>query len=336
MYDSNVGQMGWSNCTDTTTFADKVTCFSQSGPNLKMLAPGAPITAAGITQGGTSQAAPHVAGAAAVLAAAKPGSAIASIESALINSGPQILDRDGRYRRRLDVWSAVSTLLATGADTTAPKVSLPAQTVKLSSTLGTGTVPVTISWSASDSSGIAAYELYSSTNGGAWTRVALASATTKSVVFSLTPGNRYQFTAAAKDGAGNWSSWSYGPLFKVLNYTEASSAIQYSSGWTRTAWSSAYNGYVKGSATPNASATFTFTGRSVAWVASKATNRGIAHVYVDGSYKGNWDLYSSSTKARVAVLTANWSSSGAHTVKIVVAGTSGRPTVDIDSFIVLA
>jgi uncharacterized protein (TIGR03437 family) len=50
-------------CTDATTAADQITCFSQVWNNPMVLAPGALIVAAGIEQGGTSQASPHVAGA---------------------------------------------------------------------------------------------------------------------------------------------------------------------------------------------------------------------------------------------------------------------------------
>jgi hypothetical protein len=72
VYDSAMGSMSWSACADATTAADQVTCFSNSASFLTMLAPGAVITAAGLTQGGTSQAAPHVAGAVALLRAAFP------------------------------------------------------------------------------------------------------------------------------------------------------------------------------------------------------------------------------------------------------------------------
>lgn len=72
VYDSNVGAIGYSVCSDTTTAADKVTCFTNTATFLTILAPGALITAAGSTYAGTSQATPHVAGAAAVLKSAHP------------------------------------------------------------------------------------------------------------------------------------------------------------------------------------------------------------------------------------------------------------------------
>lgn len=52
VYDSNMGGVRWSACSDSSTFADKVTCFSNSASFLTVLAPGAIITAADIAMGG--------------------------------------------------------------------------------------------------------------------------------------------------------------------------------------------------------------------------------------------------------------------------------------------
>ncbi len=41
-------------CSDPTTAADKVACFSNGGSLVTLLAPGAMITAGGYTMGGTS------------------------------------------------------------------------------------------------------------------------------------------------------------------------------------------------------------------------------------------------------------------------------------------
>ncbi|HWK27389.1 MAG TPA: S8 family serine peptidase, partial [Solirubrobacter sp.] len=117
VYDANVGNnVPWllkvNTCVDPTSAADEITCFSQSGQLLSILAPGALITAAGLTQGGTSQAAPHVSGAAAVIAAAKtPPASLVEVERALLGSGPVITDpRNGVARRRLDLWAAVASI----------------------------------------------------------------------------------------------------------------------------------------------------------------------------------------------------------------------------------
>lgn len=89
------GKKDPSTCKDTSTHADKITCFSQGGPLVSLLAPGAMISAAGSVYWGTSQAAPHVAGSIAVLAAAIPTAAISQITYALGQGGPGIIDLRG-------------------------------------------------------------------------------------------------------------------------------------------------------------------------------------------------------------------------------------------------
>jgi subtilisin family serine protease len=124
VYDANVGGLSWGSppdvCTDTTTRADKVTCFSQTATYLTLLAPGALITAAGVTQGGTSQAAPHVAGAVAVLGAANPAATPAAIEDALHTTGPNVFDPliDMNFHR-LDLPDAIAAV-ASGPTPTPP------------------------------------------------------------------------------------------------------------------------------------------------------------------------------------------------------------------------
>lgn len=110
VYDANVGSMSWggsANCTDSSTAADKVTCFSNSAGILSMLAPGALITAAGLTYGGTSQAAPHVAGAVAALQGAYPTESPTQILDRMLNHGQSVTDtRNGIAKPRLNLSAA--------------------------------------------------------------------------------------------------------------------------------------------------------------------------------------------------------------------------------------
>jgi len=110
VYDANVGGLSYSGsgCSDRTTAANQVTCFSNSASFLSMLAPGAPITAGGFRMTGTSQAAPHVAGAYAVVRAAFPAEAVNASIARLTDSGASIRDaRNGITKRRLDLQAAL-------------------------------------------------------------------------------------------------------------------------------------------------------------------------------------------------------------------------------------
>jgi hypothetical protein len=175
-----------------------------------------------------------------------------------------------------------------------------------------------------------------SRDGGGWQRLTLPSATGTSVVVNdLAPGSSYRFIVAAKDGAGNWSGWAYGPTFTVDAHQETSAAIAYSGSWTRLAWASAFGGYQSAATAPGAQARLTFTGRNVAWVAPQSTLGGRAHVYVDGAYVQTVDLYRASTLARNIVFSRSFGAVGTHTLTVYVEGTAGRPQVDVDAFVVL-
>jgi len=104
------------NCTDATTTADEVTCFSNSNSTLDLLAPGAPITSDWLGGGrstffGTSQASPHCAGAAALLLQINPALSVDAVEQILKNSGRPVSDpRNGVIASRIDAAAAVAAV----------------------------------------------------------------------------------------------------------------------------------------------------------------------------------------------------------------------------------
>ena len=84
-----------------------------------------------------------------------------------------------------------------------------------------------------------------------------------------------------------------------------------------------------------ATATFAFTGSQVAWIATRAANRGQAAVALDGVPTTTVDLARSDTQYRRLVFGHAWPSSGPHTLTITVLGTPGHPYVDIDGLVVV-
>ena len=100
-------------CTESTlAAADRIPCFSNSASFMTMLAPGAFVTAAGIQFAGTSQAAPHVAGAVAVVRAVYPGDTLDQAVGRLTSSGVPIFDsRNGVTKPRLNLLAAIGSPL---------------------------------------------------------------------------------------------------------------------------------------------------------------------------------------------------------------------------------
>jgi autotransporter-associated beta strand protein len=157
----------------------------------------------------------------------------------------QVIDTDVYDARTMSGFAAGST-----ADTTPPSVTAPVETI-VGGTVGTG-VPVKVSWSATDASGIASYELWVSTNGGAWVQdTSVPVSATSKTYTAMAVGKSYRFFVRAYDNAGNASSDSaaaYGPVFTPTVIDDRSTAISYvgvtgaSRTWAHTSWASAYIG----------------------------------------------------------------------------------------------
>jgi subtilisin family serine protease len=154
VYDANLGGVSFGSCSDTTTAADKVACFSNSASFLSVLAPGALITAGGYRMTGTSQATPHVAGAVAVLRAAFPSEPLNTTIARITDSGPVVVDARNRVsKHRLDLQAALAGVAPVAPrDTTGPTGSV---RVNGDQAL-TASTAVTLTIAGSDPSGVTA------------------------------------------------------------------------------------------------------------------------------------------------------------------------------------
>ena len=255
----------------------------------------------------------------------------------------------GRHSVTATATVAGSTSPASGAlnitvDNAAPAVKAPSQQVLANTSLGTSTAPVRIAWSATDSSGIARYELQQSTNGGAWTAVALPTATTTAITPSLAPGaSAYRFQIRATDRAGNASAYGQGPAFRVGAYQETSASVAYTGAWTAESSTSYYGGSVRYASAAGALATLSVPAgaRQAAWVSTRGASRGRADVYVDGVKVTATpvDLYSAGALTRRVVFARALDPAVAHKVQVRVLGTKDASStgarVDVDAFVVI-
>jgi hypothetical protein len=243
------------------------------------------------------------------------------------STGPQ-------YYRALSGAIATSTRSVVNPvpDTKPPTVTAPASRLYAGTTLGSTTTPARTSWSASDPSGIARYDVEESIDGGAFFPL-LSTTTGVSVIQNLTVADTYRYGVRATDGAGNTSGWVYGVYFEPLLTQQSSSAVAYSGSWTSVSNTYASGGSLKYTTASGASATYSFTGSSVSWVSYRGPTQGSAKVYIDGVYKATVSLYATSYYSKQIVFAYNWAANGTHTIKIVCLGTSGHPRVDVDAFV---
>jgi hypothetical protein len=288
--------------------------------------------------GGTSSASPIVASAAAIVSSIAESRGVRlsprDVRAILKSTGrPQTAGLAGNIGPLPNLRAAIAAIGSGGSETVKPAVKVPVQLpAKGGKMIPANTVPVSVQWSATDASGIAEYSVFTRTNGGMWTPLTLASPTAKSKVIRTRVGSSYQVAVAAKDRAGNWSDWAYGATFEPGAWEESSQYVAYSTGWKLADYAPASGGAVKWASVAGTSASFTFTGRAVGWVASRSTNRGQARIYIDGVLRDTIDLYSATTIPATVVRSFAWANVGTHTIKVVTVGTKGRPKIDVDSF----
>jgi subtilisin len=238
-----------------------------------------------------------------------------------------------------------STTLAVNVAADIPTARAPIATVLKSSTLGrtsTGvtTVSMRATWAAATdpSDTIVGYEVERSVNGGAYGWTVATSASTRGATFSgLAVGAAHRFRVRAQDSDGSWSNWAVAAAsLTPSTVSDRSSVVAYSGTWLRYGSASSTDGWVTSSSQTGARARYRFTGRTVAVLAPTNSTRGKASIYIDGVYHATVDFYSSSAAYQKVMYVGNWAVAGTHTIELRVSGTSGRPTVSLDGFLVLS
>lgn len=232
----------------------------------------------------------------------------------------------------------LDAVVALYSDWTAPTVTTPAASIPSSGALSGTSIPVSVAWTATDNvggSGIAVRQLGRSTDGGTTWTTPWSGQTSTLTTYAPTTGT-VRFRDRAYDKAVNLSGWSAaGPVLSP-RLAQTETGVTYTGSWSTSAGASYSGGSLRYASAAGASATYAFTGRSIAIVTTKAASRGSFRVYVDGSSSYTTvSAYAATTAYRQIVWSRTWSSAGSHTVRVVVAGTPGHARVDLDAFALL-
>jgi probable HAF family extracellular repeat protein len=119
-------------------------------------------------------------------------------------------------------------------------------------------------------------------------------------------------TALGENDNGSNTLYLFTP---IAIHDETSSAIHYSSGWSRTALAAAYGGFVEQSSTAGATATLTFTGVSVSVIGARGPGLGSASIQIDGKAKGTVSE-AGAARTRVRLDRIFFATPGTHTIRI--------------------
>jgi uncharacterized protein with LGFP repeats len=213
--------------------------------------------------------------------------------------------------------TATSPTYAVVMDKTAPTFSTaPYLAIRTGAVSTTGVIPVGLHWRATDNTLLRSLAIASPS------KVTLSTTATSWSSSSKTQTSKV-WSVRAADAAGNSRTSSVTRTAALLYESYATRTGT----WKKTTSTSYLGGSVLFSTAKGASATYTFTGRSVGLIGKRAPNTGVLTVYVDGVKTAVVDTMTSTTNYRNIFWTKTWTTSAKHTVKIVVAGTSGRPTV---------
>jgi subtilisin family serine protease len=276
---------------------------------------------------GTSMAAPHVTGVAALGLSVAPGLSTAALKSRIMTRGVTLPGVVGKTvtGKLVNAWRVADAVGPTA-------VAIDRHGINVGSIVGS-TLSTTLAWppATDDHSGVANYVVRRRVGSGSWSILSSANAGTSFKV-ALPFGTAQQFAVAGRDRVGNVGPQAESPPVTAVLLQDSSSLATYTGTWSLVSSSAASNGKFHSTTRTGASIEFKTTARAIAVVGRKGPSNGQAKVYVDGAYVQTIDLHRSSVQSKVVVFNKSWPANGLHSVKLVVVGTAGHPRVEVDAF----
>ncbi len=126
-----------------------------------------------------------------------------------------------------------------------------------------------------------------------------------------------------------WSS-----TYQTTVLSETSRRLRYSGSWRRADHPAYIGDRVRSSDQKGASVSLSFSGTGVSWIGPVGPTRGTASVYLDGRRIKTVNTYGRRFMPARVLLRFTWDTVQTHRLKIIVAGTTGHPTVAVDAFVV--
>ncbi len=158
--------------------------------------------------------------------------------------------------------------------------------------------------------------------------------TATSALFTGEAGQTYIFRVGREDSSGRVGSFARARTIVPVD-DDASRYKQYIGSWAASAGNRFYFQGEHQSRQAGAAFTYNFDGRKVWLIGAKGPDRGRAQIYLDGVSYGSIDLHASRRMPRQVLWSSPplkpISSIKQHQLKVVVAGTTGRPLVGIDA-----
>jgi hypothetical protein len=220
-------------------------------------------------------------------------------------------------------------------DRSAPTATAPTTALRYAVTL-TGYISGAVSWAATDSglAGVATYDVARSLDGAGYTYIATG-LTSPIVAVGLASGHSYRFEVRARDKAGNVGAWVAGPTLWPSVLQQTSSSLAWSGSWATTSSSLFSGGSARSSSSAGASVSYAFSGRAIAVDVARGPAQGSVAIYVDGVLSATLNTNAATDAYGWVGWSRTFSSYGSHTLKLVVLGTVGHPTITLDALEVL-